>query len=293
MELHQIQYFIAVAETGGFSRAARRCRVTQPSLSQAIMKLETELGHRLFDRVGRSVKLTAVGTALLPRAQRVLTEVQSIRDGTADVDAGAGRLAVGMIPTLAPFLLPAALRRFRRRFPKATVEVVEHTTDHLLQGMVSFELDVCFFALPTTHPLIEVETLFAEQLVLAIPPGHALASQDAPVLDMLRGVPFIALNEEHCLSQQVDRFCYERHVHPHVVCRSANLSTVQSCVAAGLGVALVPAMMAESDRTRTCIYRPLADASPRRTIVAGWHARRSRGKLVGEFVQCVRDVHGK
>jgi LysR family hydrogen peroxide-inducible transcriptional activator len=293
MELHQLQYFIAVAETGGFSRAARRCRVTQPSLSQQIIKLETELGHRLFDRVGRSIKLTAVGAALLPRAQRVLTEVQAIRDGSADVDADTGRLAVGMIPTLAPFLLPATLRRFRRRFPRATVEVVEHTTDHLLQGLVSFELDVCFFALPMTHPLIEVETVFAERLMLAIPPGHELAKQDAPMLDMLRGIPFIALNEEHCLSQQIDRFCYERHVHPHVVCRSANLSTVHSCVAAGLGVALVPALMADGDRTRTCIYRPLADATPGRTIVAGWHARRARSKLVGEFVRCVRDVHDK
>ncbi|GAB4212080.1 MAG: LysR family transcriptional regulator [Roseiflexaceae bacterium] len=289
VELHQLQYFVAVAEMGSFSKAARRCSVAQPSLSQQIIKLEHELGQRLFERLGRSVILTAAGQALLPQAQRILSEVQSIKSGIADaVSTGRGRLAVGFIPTLAPYVLPHALACFAQRFPEAELEMLEHTTDALVERLVALELDICFLSLPLKHRLIEIEELHSEPLLLALPHNHPLAGQPALSVERLRDSPFIALNEDNCLSQQVDAFCYEQQIAPSVVCRVAHLATLQSCVAAGMGVALVPAMLVQADQAERCVYRPLADAAPRRTIVAAWHSSRGRSALAGEFMGCVR-----
>jgi LysR family hydrogen peroxide-inducible transcriptional activator len=289
MELHQLHYFVAVAEMGSFSRAAQRCNVSQPSLSQQIIKLEHELGQRLFERLGRSVMLTAAGHALLPQAQRILGDVQAIRTSLADsVDAGRGRLAVGMIPTLAPFVLPPVLQEFRQRFPQAELEVIEQTTDRLLDLLIALELDVCVVSTPLRRRLIEAEELFTERLLLALPAQHPLAQQPAVRAEQLRAEPFIALGEEHCLSDQVNAFCYEQQINPTVICRVTQLSTVRRCVGAGLGVALVPALLAQSESDGQCVYRPLERVQPRRTLVAAWHASRVRSPLSAAFAECVR-----
>lgn len=119
MEIHQLEYFIAIVETGSFSRAADRCNVAQPSLSQQIKKLETEIGHLLFDRLGRKVVLTDAGRLLIPKARTILGEINGIKmELQADIQEGQGRLAVGFIPTVSPFVLPNVIRRFGKEFPK-------------------------------------------------------------------------------------------------------------------------------------------------------------------------------
>ncbi|MCG8353298.1 MAG: LysR family transcriptional regulator [Chloroflexales bacterium] len=292
MEIHQLQYFVAIVEAGGFSRAAQRCNVAQPSLSQQIIKLEQELGQQLFERLGRTVLLTDAGKALLPRAQSILAEVQSIKSGIDDaLNTGVGRLAVGMIPTLAPFLLPKTIQSFTQRFPAAKLEVVEQTTEMLLKALITFELDVCFISAPISHPLVMLEELFQEPLLMTIPRCHSLARVGKLVVDMLHEEPFIALNEDHCLSQQVNTFCYEQQVNPVVVCRTTHLTTVQSCVTMGLGVSLVPAMLSAVDMSRQCVYRRIADVFPQRTIAAAWHSHRSRSHLLTQFIQCVREAN--
>ncbi|MEN7974065.1 MAG: LysR family transcriptional regulator, partial [Verrucomicrobiota bacterium] len=126
MEIHQLAYFVAIVETGGFSRAAERCNVAQPSLSQQIKKLENEIGQPLFDRLGRKVVLTDMGKLLLPRARAILEELQGIKvDLPTDIQDGHGTLTVGFIPTIAPFVLPGVIRRFSRQFPNAALEVHE------------------------------------------------------------------------------------------------------------------------------------------------------------------------
>src|SRR5271168_4025763 len=126
MELHQLRYFCAVAETGSFSRAAEQSHISQPSLSQQILKLEDELGARLFDRLGRSVRLTDLGKAFLPRARAVLRELEAAKgDVEEQKDSVGGGLTLGVIPTVAPYLLPAQLPAFSRKFPQAQITVVE------------------------------------------------------------------------------------------------------------------------------------------------------------------------
>ena len=291
MEIHQLQYFIAVAETGGFGRAAKRCNVSQPSLSQQIIKLEGELGEKLFDRLGRSIALTETGHVLLPKAKRILAEVQGIRnDVHNEIEEGIGHLAIGIIPTIAPFILPETLRRFKLNFPNATLSIIESLTDDLIEKLVDAEIDLGIMSLPVRHKLITTETL-ADEPLLVIAPEHmdfngviSLAASD------LNGIPFIALDEVNCLGEQVEAFCYKHTVSPEIVCRTQQLSTVKRCVESGLGISLIPKMCALAEPKGKYRYLSIDEPSPARTLAAAFHSGRIQSILSKAFIQTARTV---
>ncbi|MDP1861810.1 MAG: LysR family transcriptional regulator, partial [Gemmatimonadaceae bacterium] len=142
MELQQLRYFVAAAEAGSVSRAAARCHVAQPSLSQQLRKLEEELGVPLFDRIGRGIAITDAGRAFLPRARRILAEVRDAELNLKnDVATGVGRLALGAIPTMAPYILPGALKTLRRKLPACEVSIREDVTESLVEALVDCEID--------------------------------------------------------------------------------------------------------------------------------------------------------
>ena len=289
MELHQLRYFVAVAETGGFSKAARICFVAQPSLSQQIKKLEQELGQKLFERLGRTTVLTEAGRALLPRARVILKETGDIKAGIKeDVSSGAGHLSVGLIPTIAPYILPGALKRFYESFPKARIGVEENLTERLIKKITGLEIEMAVMSLPIDDRLIMTEPLFEEPLVLALSPDHQLAASERVRIEDLKDIPFIALDEEHCLGEQINSFCYERQINPEVVCRTWNLSTIQHCVSFGSGVSLVPNMLVLTDTSGSCVYRTIEGQHPKRTVVAAWHRERKLSKLAWEFISIVK-----
>ncbi len=275
MEIHQLLYFVAVAETGGFSRAAQRCAVSQPSLSQQIIKLEHELGQALFERLGRTIRLTTAGNALLPQAQQLLAQWRSIKHHVSDsVEQHVCRLGIGIIPTLASRFFPNVSTAFQQYFPRTTLTIVEHTTSQLLIQLIDYSLDLILASAPIEHPLIHVEPLFDEALLIALPQEHHYAQHSALQLNDLYHMPLLALHDDHCLSQQVDAFCYEQHLEPQVVGRFTNLSTIQRCVAAGLGMAFVPQSLAQAEPHPNVVYRHLLDAQPQRRIIAAWHHQR-------------------
>lgn len=292
MEIHQLVYFVAVAETGSFTRAAERCAVAQPSLSQQIIKLEHEIGQALFERFGRKVRLTDAGRVLLPRANAILAELQQIRSGLEqELQAGQGALAVGFIPTMAPFVLPQVIRRFRREFPQAALSVQEDFTENLVRGLVEGKLDVGIMSLPIQNRLIHTEELLSEPLLVASPAQHDAAARAALRVRELDQFPFIALSEVHCLGEQVQSFCFQQDVELQIVCQTAQLSTVQNCVALGLGVSLVPRALALCAPGEGLVYRPLSDALPQRKIAAASHAARQLSPLARAFVQMVREEY--
>jgi LysR family hydrogen peroxide-inducible transcriptional activator len=292
MELHQLRYFVAIAETGGFSKAAKVCFVAQPSLSQQIMKLEKELGQKLFERLGRSTVLTDAGRALLPRARLILKETGDIKAGIAeDLSSGSGYLSVGFIPTIAPYILPGALKRFYESFPRARIGIEENLTERLVKKITGLEIEMAVMSLPIDDRLITTESLFEDPLVLALSPGHELAKSDDISIEDLKSIPFIALDEEHCLGEQINNFCYERQINPEIVCRTWNLSTIQHCVSFGSGVSLVPNMLVMTDVSRRCVYRPIEGQSPKRTVVAAWHRDRKLSKLAREFIRIVKEEY--
>lgn len=289
MELHQLRYFVAVAESGSFREAANQCHVAQPSLSQQIQKLERNLGHQLFDRLGRRIALTDAGRALLPRAQAILTAVREAERGLSeDIESGTGPLAVGAIPTIAPFLLPRAIRKFIKAHPQAELSVHEDLTENLVERLLRAEIEIAFMSLPIDQRQIETEPILTEPMLVIAHREEDIAQMSAFSVDELRDRPTVVLHEMHCLGQQIRGFCQSRGVERRIVCYTTQLSTVQSLVALGLGISLVPRMCAATDRSRRCVYRPLCDADPSRPIVAAWRRGRLRSSLAIRFLEEVR-----
>ena len=292
MEIHQLEYFVAIIETGGFSRAAERCNVAQPSLSQQIKKLENEVGQLLFDRLGRKVVLTEAGKMLLPRARTILGELQDIRvEMYTGIQDEKGTLTVGFIPTIAPFVLPGVIRRFSREYPEATLEVHEDLTENLVAKIAAAEMDVGITSLPIKNKLIQTEELLTEPLFVAASQKYDIVNWAAIRVKELEDFPFIALSEVHCLGEQVQSFCYQQDVDLNIVCHTAQLSTVQNCVALGLGVSLVPHALALNDPTNQVLYRAISDSAPQRKIAASVHARRRLSYLSRAFIEIVRQEY--
>jgi LysR family transcriptional regulator, hydrogen peroxide-inducible genes activator len=289
MEMHQLRYVVAVARSGNFSRAADQCHVSQPSLSQQIQKLEEELGERLFDRTKREARLTSHGESFLPRAIRVLEEVDAAkREATDARQLLRGTLSIGVLPTIAPFLLPKILSEFTKAFPGVEVVLQEDTTAHLLKLVLGCEIDFALASQPISDSRLQVRELFSEELLLSLPPGHPLTRKRVIPLSDLENQPFILMKEGHCLGDQVLRFCERRDLRPAITFRSAQLETVQALISAGLGLSLIPAMAAAHKRSGQSEYRSLALPKPSRRIVAVWLKPRPPGRAAEAFLRMVQ-----
>jgi len=291
MEVHQLRYFYAVAQEGSFTRAARRQNVAQPSLSQQIKKLEDELGARLFDRLGRTVRLTEFGEAFLPRVKMILHEMENARQEIVEM-AGQerGRLVVGSIPTVAPYFLPRCLASFGPRFPEIHVSVVEDLTSELLDRLHKGTIDFAVLALPVSDGPYECEELFREPLYLVVPKTHRLAAKTKAYLKQVENDPFLLLKEGHCFRDNALSACGRANLAPNVVFESGQFSTLLAMVAAGIGVSVVPEMAVES--RAGCRFVLLADQSAFRRVgtVQLKHRFRTRARMA--FLEQLREVSG-
>jgi len=267
LELHQLRYFCAVAETGSFSRAGEQSHVSQPSLSQQIMKLEDELGVRLFDRLGRSVRLTEAGQTFLPRARSVLRELEAARGDVAEQkDSVGGSVTIGVIPTVAPYFLPERLTWFSRKFPQVRLTVVEEITPVLLDQVRGSKVDLAILALPIRGHEFETFPLLTEPLFAALPSGHKLAKRRALSLKDLRTQPFLLLRDGHCFRDTAVAACDRARLHPQIIFESGQFSSLLSMVGAGMGVSIVPEMAI--DKKLRCRFVRIDDPAASRTIGA-------------------------
>lgn len=286
MELHQLRYVAAIARAGTFSRAAERCHVAQPSLSQQVRKLEEELGVRLFDRMKRQARLTPQGVAFLKRAETILAEVEAAKSEAADAEnLLTGTLSLGVLPTIAPYLLPRMVESFAARFPGIQIVIQEDTTARLARATLAREVDFSIVSLPFGDDRLEALPLFTEELLLALPPGHQLAKRRAIPAAELEGESLIVMKEGHCLGDQVLNFCDLRQARPRVGFRSSQLETIRAMVKAGLGLSLVPEMAVTDASAASPVYRRLEEPRPRRDIVAVWPRSQKPGRAMREFLQ--------
>lgn len=265
MELHQLRYFTGVARNGNFTRAAERARVAQPSLSQQILKLEDELGARLFDRLGRTARLTAFGRAFLPRAEAILREVGDAKIAIQEM-AGAerGRVVLGVIPTIGPYFLAPRLTSFRKQHPDVTVSIVEETTPGLLEQLRAGTIGLALLALPVAGREFVSRELFREPFYAAVPEGHALAHRRRVNLRDVEGESFLLLKEGHCFRENALAACRRVRVSPRIVFESGQFRSVLAMVAGGAGISLVPRMAAE--KIRGVRYIRLEDAGAWRSV---------------------------
>ena len=289
MEMHQLRYFAAVVEAGSFSRAAEACFVSQPSLSQQIAKLESEVGQRLLDRLGRRVQLTDAGRKLLDSAQAILGIVEDAKRRLKDdADFAGCRLTLGAIPTIAPYLLPTVLKQFEKRHPGVEVTLHEDVTRNLIGAVVAGELDLAVLALPIEDDRLEIEPLWTEPLLVALPRGHRLCRKKPITMTDLGEERFLLLTEMHCLGEQVLSYCRVHECQPRIVCRSAQIATMQALIEQGLGVTLLPEMATRHSTSKTTVYRHLAAPAPSRTITAIWRKHRYHSAAAARFLDALR-----
>ncbi len=288
MEMRQLRYVVAVARAENFSRAAERCHVSQPSLSQQIQKLEDELGERLFERMKRAAKLTPTGELFLRRAVKILEEVDAAtREAKEATGLLRGTVTIGVLPTIAPYLLPEILAEFIEKYPGVEMVVQEDTTAHLLKLLLGCEIDFALASQPIRDERLDIRELFAEELLLALPPGHPLTRQRTVSASDLEGERLIVMKEGHCLGQQVLNFCDRRDLHPDISLRSAQIETIQALVVSGLGISLIPAMAARGKHEDLPEYRSLQSPRPERKIVALWPKQRPPARAANEFLKMV------
>ena len=289
MELHQLRYFVSVADKENFTRAAEACQVAQPSLSQQIIKLEKELGQPLFERLGRRVKITDAGKLLYERATNVLANVDGMKAELHDnLGTGEGRVAIGAIVTAAPFLLPPLLKSFGRSFPKAEVVLHENLTDRILEECRRGDLDIGLVALPIEDNQLHVEPLFEDELLVCVHHKHKLATKRRVTIQDVANEPFILLDPIHCLGEQVVSFCRGHECRPRVTCRSSSIITVQELVALDHGVSLLPASAAKVDNSKRRKYVSLSGVQPSRTMAMVWHKKRHQNHIVRALIDTIR-----
>ena len=288
MELHQLRYFVSVAETRHFTRAARQLRIAQPSVSRAIRVLEEELGTPLFHRMKGNVSLTAAGETLLPWARRVLADVDGAALEVRELaDLQRGRLAVGATPSLTTTLLPPALARFHASFPAISLVLHEAGSRDLVRELEQGALDVALVILPLRHEILETTPLIREELVVAAAPEHPFASRARVAIADLKGVPLVMFRDGYDLRAATLAACRRAGFEPTYALEGGEMDGVLRLAAAGLGVAVVPSLVIEPSGP----LRAIRFAEPlTRTI--GFANRRDRrlSRAAREFVEIVRGL---
>jgi LysR family transcriptional regulator, hydrogen peroxide-inducible genes activator len=290
MDINQLRDFVTVASCGSFSQAALKSRVSQPSLSKAVQRLEAEVGEKLFIRLKRRSVLTSAGEITLKRAVRILNEVEEMRREVGDTHGlRRGSVNAGILPTIAPYLLPRVISRFTEACPGLEIVVHEDMTANLLRMVDTCEIDLAIMSLPIANGGFEREVLFTEELLLAVPAKHPLAVKERITIADLEQERFILMKEGHCLGDQILSFCTQNDLHLQIVLRSSQIETVQSLVMAGLGMSLVPQMARIGGKT-PLVYRSLENPKPMRTNVVVWRKGREHSRATAEFLKHLRET---
>lgn len=293
MNLRDLSYIIAVAEHGHYGRAAAACNISQPTLSGQIAKLEAELGVDIFQRLGRSVKPTEAGEQILAHARRAVAAAQDIVDAArANRDPLSGRLRLGVIPTIAPYLMPYMLGAAAEKLPNAPLALVEDMTAHLVPLVLEGKLDAAIIATPEEAPDLVSIDLYDEAFWVAMPANHPLVAQKEIQPSQIDPRTLLLLTDGHCLRDQVVGLCAKAQTAGGMMAdmRASSLETLLHLAAAGHGVTLLPQLAVECGRADTdrLATRPLAGAESSRRVRLIHRRRSPRTKALQELARLIR-----
>ncbi len=287
MEIHQLRYFRAVAECRSFTRAAKRENVSQPSLSQQVMKLESELGAKLFSRKGLAVALTSFGEALLPKVETILQQLREAQIQISEmVGVDNGRVTLGVIPTVAPFLLPNLLSGFLKMHPLIEVKVREDCSGALLEWLREETIDLGIMPLSIDADDLLHTELMHEKLFAIVGNEHPLQNEKQLSLEQLSGAPFLLLKDGHCFRDDTLAAFRLASVEPRIIFESGCFLTILNMVKAGIGISVMPEMAVCQDSG--CKFIPIASDRPVRTIALVEPKERYRTRaqnLLGSFIK--------
>ena len=291
LTLKQLRYFDALARTGHFGRAADDCAVTQPALSMQIKELENVLGTPLIER-GREARLTGFGEEVAARARDILGAVDELADiARAAEDRLVGRLRLGVIPTIAPYLLPRVLAGLARDHGGLDVHVRETVTPRLIAELTEGRLDAAIVALPVSEAALQETPLFSEQMLLVRPATQA--KEPVPSAEALRAMRLLLLEEGHCFRDQALAFCAIQSALSRDGLDGSSLSTLVQMVGAGLGVTLIPEMAVPVEtRSAPVAVAQFPDPAPSRTIGMIWRKSTPLAPQLDELAALVRRAAG-
>jgi LysR family transcriptional regulator, hydrogen peroxide-inducible genes activator len=282
MNLKQLRYFDALARHSHFGRAAAACAISQPALSMQIKELEHNLGAVLIERGARQVRLTKFGEEAALRVRDILRLIDELGDfARASQDRLSGRLRVGIIPTITPYLLPSLMEDLTRTHPEVDISVREALTSKLIQELADGGLDTAIVALPISRPSFTEVSLFAENFLLVRPREDA--QKPVPSRTMLREMRLLLLEEGHCFRDQALSFCRTKSSLPRDMLDASSLSTLVQMVSAGMGVTLIPEMaISVETRSASVSVSRFKNPQPSRTIGMIW---RKTSPLAGQLLQ--------
>jgi LysR family hydrogen peroxide-inducible transcriptional activator len=288
LSIRQLQYAVAVADTLGFHRAAQRCRVSQPTLSSQIQKLEDVLGVRLFERDRRRVLVTAAGAVVVEHARSVLLALDDLLAATSRVvDPFAGTVRIGVIPTVAPYLLPLVTPAVAQRWPKLRLALVEEKTENVLACLRSGTLDAGLLATVDGMEDLEESLVLEDRFVVALSRAHPLAAKKAIALGDLDGESVLLLEDGHCLRTQALALC-KRAGAAETDLRATSLATLVQMVSAGSGVTLLPTLALDVENRRAQLaIRPLTTPAGR-TICLAWRPASPLAPALRELATVLR-----
>ncbi|MGW4422864.1 LysR substrate-binding domain-containing protein [Streptosporangium sp. NPDC004631] len=290
--LAQLRAFLAVADHLHFREAAVSLRMSQSALSSAVSALEETLHTQLLERTTRKVLLTPAGERAAAHAARALKAVEDLMDEVAhNREPFRGPAHLGVIPTVAPYILPALLPMFSRRFPRLKLTVHEAKTETILEEVREGRLDMVLLALPTEATGLIEEPLYEEDFLLAVPAGHPLSGDDGPVdRNVLKGLDIVLLNQGHCLREQAVDVCREVGARATAATYATSLPTLVQLVAGGLGVTLLPesAVQVETGKRVRLALRRFRPPVPGRTIGLAYRASSARAAEYGQLAKAVR-----
>jgi len=288
--LKQLRYFEALARQGHFGRAAEVCAISQPAMSVQIKELEHALGLPLFERSARTVRLTPFGQDFALRVRDILRAVDDLNDLARTAQNHlTGRLRLGIIPTIAPYLLPRIIGKLADGFTGMDLDVRETLTQKLIEELADGKLDAAIVALPVSEPSLVEVPLFDETLVLVRPASDANAPVPSP--EALRHMRLLLLEEGHCFRDQALSFCALTPNRPKAGLDGSSLSTLVQMVGAGLGVTLIPEMaVAVETKSAQVAVTPLTGAQPKRTVGMIWRRSSPLAPQLQAIADCVREA---
>ena len=288
LTLTHLRYFDALATHGHFGRAAEACAVSQPALSMQIKEMEQSLGVVLFDRGARRVRLTHFGEQAVQRVREILRSVDELGDlARAARDRLVGRLRIGVIPTIAPYLLPAVITDLAAAHSGLDIHVRETQTPKLIEELADGRLDTAILALPISEPTLAEVPLYTEPFVLVRPGADAEAP--VPSRDALREMRLLLLEEGHCFRDQALSFCNLQSTPPRELLDASSLSTLVQMVGAGMGVTLIPEMaVAVETRSAAVSIARFDEPQPSRTLGMVWRKASPLAGQLSEIAEVVR-----
>ena len=283
MNLRDLKYLVAVAEHRHFGRAAEACFVSQPTLSTQLKKLEEELGVTLIERTNRQVMLTPVGADIVIRAQQVLRDVNELVNAAEEyADPLGGEFSLGIIPTVAPYLLPKILGPMRKAFPNLQIKLTEGQTAVISRMLRDGELDAVILALPLHEDNVIEAELYREPFYLAVSRHHPKAKKKTASLDDLDNEEVLLLEDGHCLRDQALEVCASHNAVENTNFRATSLETLRQMVAADAGITLMPEL-AVGARSSSVHYLPFRGTPPHRNIGLCWRQSSTRGALLEQL----------